>query len=151
MDVLKILLVVFHITVAAGVLGASFGWARLLRKANAAGLPSLRVAVEHVASRLRVLRIASFMTLFTGVGLIFTIGGFAIAPKNYHIALTVMLVAIGWNLFFLAPKVKALGAVVAADSVNADECSKLFGKIGMGTGVLHAVWLALLTLMYVIL
>ena len=151
MATLKIMLVVFHIAVAAAVLGASFGWSRLLKSAGKAGLPALRVAAEDVGFRLVLLRFASFMTLFTGVGLIFFAGGFAVVSKNYHIALTLMLVAIGWNLFLLAPKVKALRTLVRTDSVNQAECDNLVSKIGMGTGVLHAMWLVLLVLMYTIL
>ena len=151
MEILKLVLVVFHIVVAAAVLGTSFGWSRLLRSAARSGSPALRVATEDVYFRLLILRFASFMTLFTGIGLIFVAGGFAIVPKNYHMALTLMLVAIAWNLFFIAPKVKALRALVGAETVNQAECTRLISKLGMGTGILHAAWVALLVLMYVIL
>lgn len=151
MEILKLVLVVFHIMVAAAVLGTSFGWSRLLRSAASSGPPALHVAIEDVRFRLLILRFASFMTLFTGLGLIFLAGGFAIVPKNYHVALTLMLVAIAWNLFFIAPKVKALRALVGTEPVNQNECNRLIAKLGMGTGILHAGWVALLVLMYVIL
>ena len=141
----KILVLVIHVAAAAVVLGASLGWGRSLQKAAQAGAQAWEVVLSDVARRLVLVRVTSMMTLFTGVALIFMSGGFAVVPKTYHIALTLMLASVGWVMFLLAPAVKALKQVPLS---NGAAPVKL-GKVAMGTGVLHAVWLVLLVLMFV--
>lgn len=142
---LKVLVLVVHVAAAAVVLGASLGWGRTLRQAASAGAQAWAVVVGDVSRRLLLVRITSMMTLFTGVGLIFLSGGFAVVPKTYHVALTLMLFAVGWVMFLLAPGVKALAQV----QIGTTSSPVNIGKVAMGTGVLHAVWLALLVLMFV--
>jgi hypothetical protein len=142
---LKILVLIVHVGAAAVVLGASLGWGRILRQAAAAGAQAWDVVVADVARRLTLLRTTLFMTLFTGVGLIFLSGGFAVVPVTYHIALTLMLGAVGWVMFQLAPAVKTLKQAQAGSGAAPIK----LGKVAMGTGVLHAVWLVLLVLMFV--
>jgi hypothetical protein len=145
MTYLKVLVLVVHVAAASVVLGASLGWGRSLRQAAAAGAQAWDVVVADVSRRLILVRVTSMMTLFTGVGLIFLSGGFAVIPKTYHIALTLMLAAVGWVMFVLAPAVKALKQVQVGSSASPVN----IGKIAMGTGVVHAVWLTLLVLMFV--
>lgn len=145
MTYLKVLVLVVHIAAAAVVLGASLGWGRALRQAAGAGAAAWEVVLGDVSRRLILVRVTSMMTLFTGVGLIFLSGGFAVVPKTYHIALTLMLAAVAWVMFLLAPAVKALKQVQVGPSNSAVNV----GRVAMGTGVVHAIWLVLLVLMFV--
>lgn len=146
---MKTLVLLVHISAAAVVLGASLGWGRLLRQAAEAGQATARVAIADVARRLVLVRITSMMTLFTGVALIFFGGGFAVVPKNYHIALTLMLAGIGWVFLGVVPKVRALAKLTEAAPFEPSKFAGSVGKIGMATGIIHAIWLSLLVLMFV--
>lgn len=145
---MKTVVLIVHVAAAAVVLGSSLGWGRLLRQSVDAGQAAARVAIADVVRRLTLVRITSFMTLFTGVALILFSGGFAVVPKSYHIALTLMLVSVGWGLLGLAPKVKALNQVAAAPEFDAARFRAGIGKVGMGTGIVHALWLSMLVLMF---
>lgn len=142
---LKILVLIVHVAAAAVVLGASLGWGSALRKASEAGAQAWEVVLADVFRRLALVRATALMTLFTGVGLIFLSGGFKVVPMTFHIALTLMIVAVGWTMFFVAPAVNALKKV----QIGTPSSPINLGKVAMGTGVLHAVWLVLLVLMFV--
>lgn len=146
---MKTVVLIVHIAAAAVVLGASLGWGRLLRQAAEAGQGAARVAIADIARRLLLVRVTSMMTLFTGLALMFIGGGFAVVPKNYHIALTVMLAGVAWVFLGVVPKVKALGKLAAAPEFERDKFAGSVGKVGMATGVVHALWLSLLVLMFV--
>lgn len=146
---MKPLVLVVHVAAAAVVLGASLGWGRLLRQAADAGQATARVAIADVLRRMTLVRITSAMTLFTGVALILVSGGFALVPKNYHTALLIMLAAVGWVLFGVVPRVKALDAVASAPEFDAGRFKAGVGKVSMATGIIHALWLGLLVLMFV--
>lgn len=144
MTYLKVLVLVIHVAAAAMVLGGSLGWGRALRQAHAAGAAAWGVVIADVSRRLVLVRITSVVTLLTGLALIFISGGFAVVPPTFHIALLLMLLATGWVGFFLAPAVKALAQAKVGDGSPIN-----VGKVAMATGVLHAVWLVLLVLMFV--
>jgi hypothetical protein len=146
---MKTVVLVVHIAAASVVLGASLGWGRLLRQAAEAGQAAARVAIADVARRMVLVRITSMMTLFTGVALIFISGGFAVVPKNYHIALTLMLAGVGWVFLGVVPKVKGLAKLAAAPEFDREKFAGSVGKVGMATGIVHALWLSLLVLMFV--
>jgi len=146
---MKTVILIVHIAAAAMILGASLGWGRFLRQAAEAGQAAARVAIEDVSRRLLLVRVGSMMTLFTGIALIFVSGGFAIVPKNYHIALTVMLAGVGWVFLGVVPKVKALGQVASASEFDRATFGRKVGKLGMATGIVHGLWLVLSVLMFV--
>lgn len=146
---MKTVILIVHIAAAALILGASLGWGRFLRQAAEAGQAAVRVAVDDVSRRLLLVRIGSMMTLFTGIALIFLGGGFAIVPKNYHIALTVMLAGAGWVFLGVVPKVKALAQVGGASEFDRAAFDGKVGKVGMATGIVHGLWLVLIVLMFV--
>lgn len=148
---MKTAIVIIHVAAAAVLLGTSLGWGRLLRQAAESGQAAARVAVDDVMRRMNLARIASAVTLVSGVVLIFVAGGFAVVPKNFHIALTVMLATVGWVVLGLAPRVKALAAQVGEAEFNRARFEASIGKVGMASGIVHGAWLILLILMFVIL
>ncbi len=147
---MKTVVVVVHVAAAAVVLGASLGWGRLLRQAAEAGQAAARVATADVMRRMTLVRIASAMTLFTGIALILLSGGFGIVPKNFHIALTLMLATLGWVMLGLVPRVKSLDGLAAASHFDRAQFTASVGKVGMGTGIIHALWIVILVLMFVV-
>lgn len=144
MAYLRVLVLVIHVAAAATVLGGSLNWGRALKQAAAAGAAAWGVVIADVSGRLALVRITSIVTLLTGVALIFIRGGFSAVSPTFHIALTLMLFATGWVMFFITPAVKALAQAKVGDGSPVN-----VGKIGMATGVLHTVWLVLLVLMFV--
>lgn len=147
---MKTVVVVVHVAAAAVVLGASLGWGRLLRQAAEVGQAAARVAAADVMRRMTLVRIGSAMTLFTGIALIFLSGGFGIVPKNFHIALTLMLVTLGWVVLGLVPRVKVLHKLTGATDFDRAQFVAGVGKVGMATGIVHAFWIVILVLMFVI-
>jgi hypothetical protein len=148
---MKTAIVIIHVAAAAVLLGTSLGWGRLLRQAAESGQSAARVAVDDVMRRTKLARVASALTLLSGLALIFVGGGFAVVPKNFHIALTVMLATLGWVVLGLVPRVKALAAQVGAADFNRAGFEAAIGKVGMATGIVHGAWLIVLVLMFVIL
>lgn len=148
---MKTAIVIIHVAAAAVLLGTSLGWGRLLRRAAESGQAAARVAVDDVMRRMKLMRVTSAVTLVSGIALIFVAGGFAVVPKNFHIALTVMLATLGWVVLGLVPRVKALAARVGEAEFDRARFEASIGKVGMATGIVHAAWLTLLVLMFVIL
>lgn len=146
---MKTLVVIVHVAAAAVVLGGSLGWGRFLRQAAEGGQVAARVAAADVMRRMMLVRIGSAMTLFTGIGLIFLSGGFAVVPKNFHIALTLMLAALGWVLLGVVPRVKRAFGIASAVEFDPKAFAAAAGKVGMSTGIVHALWLVILVLMFV--
>lgn len=148
MDQLRILLLVIHIASAAVVLGGSFGVTRLIRKSLDLEIRALRVATEEAVRRARMTSVASIATLWSGVGLIMLMGGFKVAPLNYHIALGLMFVAVLLNLIVLRPAAARVWRAAQADVPARPEIERALTRMGMAQGVLHLVWICILVLMF---
>jgi uncharacterized membrane protein len=145
---LRIGLLVLHIASAALLFGGALGLPRLVRNALSLGAAAFRVAAKEAQRRGTLTGIASLMTLWTGVALIFMLGGFARAPINFHIALTLMLVAIACNLVFIRPSLSKLVREGENPEPSATVVALALKKISMGQGILHLIWITNLVLMF---
>lgn len=144
---LRLALLVIHITSAAALFSLPLGISRNLKATVALGKAAFEIAAADAARRAKLSALSSLATLWTGVGLIFVMGGFKAAPINYHISLTLMFVAIGVNFLIMRPAIG--GAVQAAkqSEVSADTVRAIAKKISMGQGILHLLWVSILFLM----
>jgi hypothetical protein len=131
------------------LIGANTGLVRNLKRTLDLGKDAFVVATEDGAKRARLIGMCSLATIATGLVLIFMIGGFARAPINFHIALATMLVAITFSSVFMRPQMMKLVGLGKAESLDPSAALAHIKKLAMGQGILHLLWVATLTLMFV--
>jgi hypothetical protein len=91
----------------------------------------------------------SILTLLTGLGLIFVVGGFGAVPINIHISLTLMLIALAVSITLMRPATGRLVELTQAESLNVEAATAAVRKLTMGQGILHLLWIVILTMMIV--
>jgi hypothetical protein len=148
MEFIKLLLVVIHVSAAALLFGAPLGVVRMARSALAKGEESFKFAAQEAARRGKLTFIAALVTLVTGLSLIFMIGGFALAPKNFHTALLLLLLGTVFSVAWMKPNTTRLVQASEQSPLDRAAAEKALGKLGMGSGILQALWLVVLTLMF---
>jgi hypothetical protein len=149
MEYLKVLSLIVHVSAAALLFGAPLGLARTVRKALAQGGETFKLAAQDAALRAKLAGMGSLVTLISGLGLIFIDGGFASVPKNFHVALLVMLGALGVSLAVMRPNTLRLVDASTSNPIDEQAARAAVAKLGMGGGMLHGLWLVVLTLMFV--
>lgn len=149
MQTVRLVILVLHISAAAVLLGGGTGLLRHLRRTLEVGGEAFRLATVDGERRGRLMGIASLVTLLTGLILIFLMGGFKVAPLNFHIALGNMLVAVAVSAAVMTPASKKLVELGARPDLDRESASALLKKLQIGQGILHLLWLANLVLMLV--
>lgn len=149
MDPLRVIVLVLHISAAALLFGGATGIVRNLKATLELGRDAFKLATLDAAKRGRLMGMSSIATLATGLSLIFMAGGFAVVPLNFHIALGIMLGAIGISAVIVRPSVTKLASLALAEKLDKGASLKLIQRLAMGTGILHLLWLVTLTLMFV--
>lgn len=147
MDVVYKILLILHISCAALLFGGGIGIVRNLKSAFNAGKAAFTVATLDAIKRGKIMGAASLGTLATGLGLIFAVGGFKAIPVTIHIALTLMLVAVGVNSVLIRPNTMKLVKFGEADVPDSVAVHASIKKLAMGTGILHLIWITILILM----
>lgn len=147
MDILRNLILFVHISAAAMLVGANTGALRNLRQTKELGQQSFLVAAQDAALRGKILGMCSMMTLMSGVMLILKMGGMAVAPINYHIALGLMLVAVAVSAIIMRPNGMKVLALAQNESFDPRSVDPLIKKLAMGQGILHLLWVVILLLM----
>lgn len=142
------ILVIVHVTLAAVVFGAPLGAVSAAKRALAVNPEAFKLAASEVDRRGKLTSISAILLLLSGVGLILAYGGFGVVSKNFHIALTVMLAAIAFSFAWMKPNSAKLLAAAEAQPTDKDAAQVALKKLAMGSGILHAIWLVLLVLMY---
>jgi hypothetical protein len=148
MYALRIGLLVIHIAAAAFLFGGMLGMPRLIRKSLDLGTETLKMACLEAKKRAVMSALASIATLWTGVGLIFLMGGFKVAPINFHMALGLMLGAVAINLTLMRPTVKSLVQESAKPEPARGTIESLLKRVSMAQGILHLLWIINLILMF---
>ena len=141
-------LVIFHVTCAAILFGLPLGLPGTCRRAMAASQGALQVAAADAVRKGKILGGASLLTLVTGVSLIMSVGGFGAAPKNFHAALGLMIVAIVVSAGIIRPAGSNLVIAAAGDTLKQDLANQSIKKMAMGSGILQLMWLSMLALMF---
>ncbi len=149
MDPLRIVLLVLHISAAALLMGLPMGIVRNIKANLEIGPAAFKQATTDAARRGTLASVGSLVTLASGITLIFLAGGFGSVPLNFHIALTLMLVAIVISSVLVRPTVTRLAQVSLKEPIDKEAALGLVKRIAMGTGILHMLWLVMLTLMFV--
>lgn len=149
MFTMRTVLLILHIASAALLFGTGTGLVRQLKRQAELGGKSLLIAAEDAARRGSIMSGASLFTIATGVALIFNLGGFAAAPKNFHTALLVMLGLMAVGLGVLKPAAARIEAQAKSETPDQAVIGSSIKKIAMGQGIMHLLWLVLLILMFV--
>ncbi len=143
-----IALVCVHISFAALILGVSVTLSGELRRALSAGHLAFRQTALSAARKAMLTLISTGMTFATGLGLIFYRGGFGVVTKNYHIAMTLMLVSLVVVALIVKPATAKAVAASAGETLDENAARSSFKKVAMGVGILHTMWLGSLVLMF---
>ncbi len=148
MYVLKTILLAIHIAAAAMIFAAPMGTIGSLKRALADGSPGvLRSAAKDASVRAMLAQAGSVLTLLTGLGLIFMLGGFGAVSPRIHAAFGLLILALGFSLGFMKPTGKKLGMAAQATPPEKEAIQGCLGRLRVGNGVLHLVWLTILILM----
>ena len=116
-----------------------------VRKTLARGKPHTDVLAARVDRSLSIGAVAATVTMGTGLGMIFAQGGFGAISPRIHAGFALALVTFAVELLALRPAVGKLGQALASGEEK--DLKALQGRIGMLTGVLHALKLVILVLM----
>lgn len=149
MQVVRILLLLVHISFAAILFGGGLGLRKAIESSLAVSPAALRATLAGTAQRAKLMGISSILTLLTGVALIFvSYGGFKEAPKNYHTALLLMLGAVAVSGTIQRPTMLAIVAEAAREVPDGSVIGAKLKKLSMAQGILHLLWIVTLTLMF---
>jgi hypothetical protein len=149
MLVVRLVLLVLHVASAAVIFGAPLGQPRVLRTAlTSKSEEAFRLAAREAVRRGLLAQGASATTLVTGIILILISGGFAAVPSSFHVALALMLGAIGFGAGYLRPIGQKLVSASGASPLDKSALAALITKLASGSGLLQAVWLVILVLMF---
>jgi hypothetical protein len=149
MEYFKVLVLIVHISAAAVLFGVPLGLTRMVRGALAKGSETFKLAAQEAAFKGKLAGMSSMVTLMSGLGLIFLAGGFAIVPKNFHAALALMLGAFAVSITVMRPNIARLVEASLKEPIDESSARAAVAKLGMGTGILHALWIVILGLMFV--
>ena len=108
MELVYKLLLILHIASAALLFGGGIGLVRNLKRCFDAGKAAFSAATLDASKRGKIMSAASLSTIATGLGLIFSVGGFKAIPVTIHIALTLMLIAVGVSSVLIRPNTMKL-------------------------------------------
>ena len=122
------------------------GQARALKLATGADNPLWNGLLSETVRRTKLALLMGMVTVGAGALLIlFTYGGMKNAPTQLQVALALVILMLGCTIFGQLPAV-ARGAVTPLSTEGRAELIKSYAR---WTGVIHALWLGALVLMYV--
>lgn len=128
--------------------GASLPVAGNVRRALDSSPEALPAVLQNARRAGRVSSIAGWITILSGVALIFTLGGFGAVPIPIHIALTLALVMAGIGAFGLGGTVnKMIAAAEGGGEGTLAEVQGLRGRLAMFSGIFQGLWVLVLVLM----
>jgi uncharacterized membrane protein len=141
------LLLIFHVMSAMLWFGGTAFLPRRLREALAVDRDEARRHVDDILSQSRLFAIAATLVLLTGVAMaVFGPGGFGSLPVRYHVALLLTLLWWGLGLFVVRRNVLKVGEVVAGEA-DLSSARSFATRVGMFTGIQHALFTATTVLM----
>lgn len=136
---LKIVFVVLHVLTAAGYFGLGLGLTNWARAATSFDGGGPREALVGLGTRtVRTMTILLVATFVFALAAFLLGGGFRVYGPTYHASLGLIVLLLGVHLGLIAPAWRGLAA--GRDGA--------IGRLGMGTGLAHLLWVVLLVLMF---
>ena len=125
--------------------GGGFSLASDARRTAALGKPHTDALEARLDRVLKIGLVGAVATIGSGLAMIFARGGMKAVAPPIHIGLTLALLAFAVEAFAGRGAVRGIGAALA----NPDDARRALGKLGMVTGIGHALKLVTLILMVV--
>ena len=145
---LRLLVVLVHIALAALIIGLPLGLPRLIGQGlNSGHAAALRLAALEAARRGKLAQVAAVLTLLSGVALILLSGGFSQVSTNFHVALGLMLLAIGVGVFLQRPLIVAIVRAAQTDPPETEDVRARLSRLRFGGRAIQLLWLSILFLM----
>lgn len=132
-------LLVLHLLLAATWFGTRLGVGGRLRRGLERGGTAALEAIADAARQQRWALAAGVLTLATGLGLLFLLGGFRGSPPRLHIGLGLTLLALIAELALVYPALRRLGVPAQAAAGRK--------RVAVGSGIVHLLWVATLVAM----
>ncbi|MFT7582351.1 MAG: putative membrane protein, partial [Myxococcota bacterium] len=132
---LYIPLVVIHVAMMATWFGMTVIIPGSIRRARSAGDEAFRFSLASATRYLRIGNVAGLLTLATGLVLLFTVKNGMKSGKNYHIALTVvvLMTVLGWLV--MTPILAKLRQKADNGKPAGSEIGALVKKLSMYCGI----------------
>ena len=109
------------------------------------GKPHTELLVPRLERSVGIATVGALLTIASGFGLIFAVGGFAKVPPTIHAGLGLAFVALAVELLALRPALSRLGEELSSKE-SAPTPANL-GKLAMLTGIGHLLKAVILVLM----
>lgn len=146
MPVLYFTLRLIHIACMATWFGATLFQAGDLRRSLTGGPDGVLGLRDRMNRTNRVAAIMGLLTITTGLGLIYTLGGFGSVPKSIHVGLglaTLMMLVGGGGIDGTWKRIeKQLDEGAAPESL-----AGLMRRLSIAMRIVHAMWLTTLVMM----
>ncbi len=141
-------LLLFHILFASSWWGVPLGLPSRLKRALAVDGKTLRAAAEDANRRGAIASGMGLMTFATGLGMVFSIGGFGSVGPEIHAAMTIVIIMLALGLAVMKPGGAKLYAMTDDwnDSKTA-EAEAIIKRLAMVGGILQLLWVGTLVLM----
>lgn len=142
-----LILKTIHILSASVWFGAGLGVPGDIRRTIERGRPHTDLLPDRVRRAGKMTMGAGLLTLLTGLGLIFNLGGFANVRPNVHAGFGLTLVLLVFGFGVTLPTWKRIAAILSAEGGDLGEARRLAGRFAMFQGIEHLLWLVVLVLM----
>lgn len=116
-----------------------------VRKTLRCGKPHTDELADRVNRQVSMGLVAGLVTIASGFGLLFAVGGFAAVGPRIHAGLSLALVALAIELLGLKPTIGKLRRAISEG--KADELRAITGRVAMLAGMGHSLKLVTLILM----
>lgn len=141
------LLRALHLLSMALWFSVGFFWPGDVRRTLSRGAPHVDVLGERVERVIKASSLAAFLTLGSGVGMIFHLGGMKALPVRMHAGIGIAILLLGVELFLVDGAVRRVLAAIAAGKL--DEARAAGKKLAPLTGVTHLLKVAVFATMIV--
>lgn len=143
---LKAIFVLLHIITAAAWFGIGLRVASQARLVLTLEADAARSAVGDVGRTVKLLGLFILLTLLFSLIAFFVGGGFGGYGPVYHSSLLVIVLAVGVHYALIRPNWKKLEDAVMGEG-TVEDADSARGKLSMGVGITHLLWLILIVLM----
>ena len=127
--------------------GGALFFAGDIRRTLARGAPHVDLLVERVDKVLRMSIIAGFLTIGTGFGMVFIMGGMKVLPIRMHVGTGLALMALVLEVAVLGPAFAKVTRALADQKL--DDARAAAKKLAPLVGIEHALKLAAFVTMIV--
>lgn len=124
-----------------------FFWPGDVRRTLARGVPHVEALAERVERVLKTSLIAAFLTLGSGVGMIFQLGGMKALPTRMHAGIGIALLLLGVEILLVDPAASKLFRAIADGKL--EDARVAAKKLPPLTGVTHLLKVAVFATMIV--